>query len=150
MGISREIKESLGEQVSIIAVQISQVVPPTWNHVSDDPNNLTACVCAFKMAHSGAKRLSSSRSSGKLWKKGLMPMSWVHEDGAVGLLCPRKWKVATSCPTTQGSGATLWSYPRIENNIFHCDCPSVPCSASLIMLIPYLYDAYFLWDTSNS
>lgn len=66
MGISREIREALGEQVAIIVVWIPQVVPPTRNHVSDDLNSLAACVCASKMGPSGAKRLSSSGSSGKL------------------------------------------------------------------------------------
>ena len=59
------IRNSLGEQVAIIAAWIPQVVPPTRNHVSDDPNSFAACLCASKIVPSGEKRLSSSGSAGK-------------------------------------------------------------------------------------
>lgn len=73
---------SPGEQVAIMAAWIPHVVPPTRNHVSNDPKSLAACCCASKMGPSGEKRLSSSGSSGKSWIKGLAPISCVKADGA--------------------------------------------------------------------
>ncbi|KAE8125979.1 hypothetical protein FH972_020738 [Carpinus fangiana] len=59
------IRNSPGEQVAIIAAWTPQVVPPTRNHVSDDPKSLAACLCASTIGPSGEKRLPSSGSAEK-------------------------------------------------------------------------------------
>ncbi|ESW03908.1 hypothetical protein PHAVU_011G051200 [Phaseolus vulgaris] len=42
-------RNSPGEQVAIIAACMPEVVPPTRNHVCEDPKSLAASTCASNM-----------------------------------------------------------------------------------------------------